>query len=258
MHVLDTIRDAWAAAGWTNIAVTFVTLVLTYTIFSMMGFGSAVIAAPVLALRMQLTTIVPLLALLDLTAALINTGQLGRKIDKKELLLLTPFMAVGSVVGVFLLISVAPSRLMLGFGLFVIAYSMYRLFAKTRPRQLGRLWVLPFGLIGGFFSGMFGSGGFIYSVYLSHRLKDKDIIRATMTAMTGISTLYRVGIFLAIGKYADLGLIMLAAFGLPALALGIYCGHHITLRISYEQFLRILCLMLIATGGSLVWRALHM
>jgi hypothetical protein len=118
--------------------------------------------------------------------------------------------------------------------------------------------VLPFGLIGGVFSGMFGSGGFIYSVYLSHRLKDKDIIRATMTAMTGISTLYRVGIFLAIGKYADLGLIMLAAFGLPALALGIYCGHHITLRISYEQFLRILCLMLIATGGSLVWRALHM
>jgi uncharacterized membrane protein YfcA len=257
MYVLETLRDAWSATGWANVAITFATLVLTYAIFSMVGFGSAVIAAPILALRMHLTTIVPLLSLLDLAAALANTGKLGRKIDKKEIAFLTPLMAGGSAVGIFLLISTAPNRLMFGFGVLVIAYSLYRLFAGTSARHFGGLWVVPFGLIGGLLSGMFGSGGFIFSVYLSHRLKDKDVIRATMTAMTGLSSLFRVCVFLAIGTYTDLGLLALAAFGLPALAVGIYCGHHITLRMSYEQFLRTLCLMLIATGSSLIWRALH-
>lgn len=257
MYVLEMLRDAWVAAGWANVAITFVTLVLTYTIFSMVGFGSAVVAAPILAFRMHLTTIVPLLSLLDLTAALVNTGKLSRKIDKMEIVFLTPLMAGGSTVGIFLLISTAPNRLMFWFGVLVIIYSLYRLFARTNPYHFGSLWVVPFGLIGGLLSGVFGSGGFIFSVYLSHRLRDKDVIRATMTAITALSSLFRVCVFLAIGTYTDLGLLALAAFGLPALAIGIYCGHHITLRMSYEQFLRMLCLVLIATGGTLIWRALH-
>jgi uncharacterized membrane protein YfcA len=104
---------------------------------------------------------------------------------------------------------------------------------------------------------MFGSGGFIFSIYLSHRLDDKHRIRATMTAMTAISTFFRAAVFLMIGTYADRELLTLVTFGLPAVVLGIFCGRHIALRISHTQFLRILCLMLIATGGSLVRRSLH-
>ncbi len=104
---------------------------------------------------------------------------------------------------------------------------------------------------------MFGSGGFIFSIYLNHRLNDKHSIRATMTAMTAISTFFRATVFLLVGRYADRRLLTLAAFGLPAVILGLYCGHRIALRISHEQFLRVLCLMLIATGGSLIWRSLH-
>jgi uncharacterized membrane protein YfcA len=257
MHILQTIDGAWRAAGWADALITFLTLAATYTVFTMVGFGSAIIAAPVLALRLQLTTVVPLLSLLDLCAAVINTSQLGRKIAMREILLLVPLMAAGSSVGIYLLMSVPPARLMLGLGVLVIGYAFYRLFARTMLRQLSAVWVLPFGLIGGVLSGMFGSGGFVYSIYLSHRLTDKDVIRATMTAMTGLSTLYRAAVFLIIGSYADPQLLVLGAFGLPALAIGVYCGHHITLRMSHDQFLRIICLMLIATGSSLIWRALH-
>ncbi len=257
MHIVQMIDDAWRAAGWADALITFVTLAATYTVFTMVGFGSAIIAAPVLALRLQLTTVVPLLSLLDLCAAAYNTGQLGRKIAMREILLLVPLMAAGSTLGIYLLMSVPPARLMLGLGVLVIAYALYRLLAPATMRQFGAVWVLPFGLIGGVLSGMFGSGGFVYSIYLSHRSTDKDVIRATMTAMTGLSTLYRATVFLLIGSYADPQLLALVIFGLPALAIGVYCGHHITLRMSYEQFVRLICLMLIATGGSLIWRALH-
>src|SRR6202007_573680 len=102
----------------TIIAIAFAILSVTYTIFSMMGFGSAVIAAPVLALRLPLTTVVPLLSLLDFAAALINTGRLSKKVDKSELLRLVPLMAVGSSLGVALLMSVPSKRLVFRFGVF--------------------------------------------------------------------------------------------------------------------------------------------
>ena len=74
MLLIDAIRATWPDLEWTNFVVAFVTIAVTYTIFAMMGFGSALIAAPVLALRIPLTSVVPLLAVLDLTAALVNIG----------------------------------------------------------------------------------------------------------------------------------------------------------------------------------------
>jgi uncharacterized membrane protein YfcA len=73
-----------------------------------------------------------------------------------------------------------------------------------------------------------------------------------------LSTLTRVIMFIAIGVLTDFKLLLLAAIAIPALSVGIFLGHHITLRISHEQFLRILCMMLIGTGSSLIWRALHL
>jgi hypothetical protein len=51
---------------------------------------------------------------------------------------------------------------------------------------------------------MFGSGGFVYAIYLSRRLNDKDAIRATQSALIGLGTLTRVLLFLAVGIYSDL------------------------------------------------------
>ncbi len=37
--------------------------------------------------------------------------------------------------------------------------------------------------------------------------------------------------------------------------IGLYAGHHITLHMTREQFLRVLSLVLIATGTTLILRA---
>ncbi len=48
---------------------------------------------------------------------------------------------------------------------------------------------------------MFGSGGFIYAMYLSRRLDDKDAMRATQSALIALSTFTRVVIFALAGIY---------------------------------------------------------
>jgi uncharacterized protein len=241
--------------GWIDLAFAFVALTVAYAIFGIAGFGSALIAAPLLAHKLPLTSIVPLLALLDFAAAGINGFRLRADVAKRELCWLVPLMIVGSVVGIALLISL-PGRLMIFLlGLFVLAYGVRGLWMRsTGTGRLSFGWVWPFGLVGGLVSGMFGSGGFIYSIFLSRRLEGKDAMRATQSVLIGLSTLTRVVIFAVLGVYHDVHLLLLALSGLPALLLGLYIGQLLTDRLSLPQFIRVLHFILVATGCSLIWR----
>ncbi len=238
------------------VAIAFPTLAVAYTIFGIAGFGTALIAAPVLAQIMPVSSIVPLLALLDCAAAIINGVRLSDRIVKSEMAVLVPLMIAGSLVGAWLLLVIPPQPMMLALGVFVVGYAVYALMTPPVRQGLAKIWVLPFGGIGGIFSGMFGSGGFVYAMYLSRRLADKDAMRATQNALLSLSNLTRVVIFLLAGIYSDWTLPVLALMLAPAMLIGIYAGHHITLRITRDQFLRILYIILIATGSVLMVRAL--
>lgn len=239
-----------------TLALAIPTLAIAYIIFGIAGFGTALIAAPVLAQILPVSAIVPLLALLDCLAAIVNGVKLGDKIAKREMMWLVPLMIAGSLLGAWLLLVIPPKPMMLALGIFVVGYALYALFAPVSRVGLKQAFVVPFGLIGGIFSAMFGSGGFIYAMYLSRRLDDKDAMRATQSALIALSTFTRVVIFALAGVYADLKLLMLALALVPAMLIGLYLGHHITLRMTREQFLRVLNFVLIATGSTLILRAL--
>ena len=241
---------------WIDLAFTFVALTVAYAIFGIAGFGSALIAAPLLVHKLPLTSVVPLLTLLDFSAASINGFNLRANVARRELLWLLPFMIVGSVVGITLLMTLPGQLLIFLLGLFVLSYGLRGLFVGSdSPGKLGFGWVCPFGLVGGLVSGMFGSGGFIYSIFLSRRLEEKDAIRATQSVLIGLSTLTRLTIFAVAGVYNDLNLLLLALCGLPALLLGLYVGQLLTKRLSLPQFIRVLYFILVATGLTLIWRA---
>ena len=239
-----------------TLAIALPILAIAYIIFGIAGFGTALIAAPVLAQTLPVSAIVPLLALLDCLAAIVNGVKLSDKIARREMMWLVPLMIAGSLVGAWLLLVIPPKPMMLALGIFVVGYALYALFTPAARVGLKQVFVVPFGLIGGIFSAMFGSGGFIYAMYLSRRLEDKDAMRATQSALIALSTFTRVVIFALAGVYADFKLLALALLLVPAMLIGLYVGHHITLRMTREQFLRVLNFVLIATGTALILRAL--
>ena len=233
---------AWLQAQWVDVVIVWITLAVSYIIFGIAGFGAVLLAAPVLAHRMPLAAIVPLLSLLDFSAAVVNGVKLRENIDRRELFWLVPLMVIGSLAGITLLLSVPANYMVFALGVFTTTYAVYGLWAPSIRAHLGRVWVFPFGLVGGLFSGMFGTGGFLYAIYLSRRLADKDAIRATMSMLVGLSATTRLTVFFAAGVFADLKLILLAAVSLPAMLIGIFLGHRITLGLSREQFMRVLYL----------------
>jgi uncharacterized membrane protein YfcA len=80
-------------------------IALAYIVFGIAGFGTALVAGPILLLFMPLSKIVPLLVLLDFVAAFGNLLPSRRDIAKPELLRLLPCMAVGCTLGVIFLLN---------------------------------------------------------------------------------------------------------------------------------------------------------
>ncbi len=241
---------------WITFAVAVPTLAAAYVIFGITGFGTSLIAAPVLAQVMPVATIVPMLALLDCLAAIVNGVKLSDKIARREMIWLIPLLIGGSLVGGYLLLVIPPRPMMLALGVFVIGYAIWSLASPSFKGKLGQPWVIPFGAIGGVFSAMFGSGGFIYAIYLSRRLDDKDAVRATMSVLIALAAFTRLVIFASAGLYTTLELPLMAALLVPAMLAGLYAGHRITLRMSRERFIRVLSMVLVVTGATLVVRAL--
>lgn len=225
-----------------------------YVVFGIAGFGTALVAGPVLIHFMPLSWIIPLLVLLDFVAAFGNWLPARKAVARHELLRLLPCMAVGCTAGVVFLLQLKSDVLLLLMGLFVSGYALYSLAVKVRPQRLNAWWALPAGTVGGLFGALFGSGGFLYALYLNARLTSTEQARATQSALISCSTVVRLSLFLLAGVYADRALLMLALLLLPVMAAGLWIGRRLTRRLSREAFIRLVTWLVLASGLALLGR----
>ena len=232
-------------------------ITLAYVVFGLVGFGSTLVSAPLLAHLLPVSTVVPALALTDLVASWSNGWRLSEHVVRRELWRLVPALMAGSVLGAWLLFTLPVKLLMPLLGAFVVLYALNGLRPKQAVRTpLAPRWAWWYGAVGGLFSALFGAGGWVYAIYLSRRLEDVQQIRATQTAVLIFSSMIRVGLFLAAGRLLEPQLLWLVLCLLPAVALGVYIGHHISQRLDRQRFLQLLNGVLLLTGSSLLLRSL--
>lgn len=237
-----------------QLALVWVGVAVAYIIFGVAGFGTALVAGPLLALFVPVPTIVPMMALLDFGASGTNMLRDGKSADLSEVKRLVPLMALGSLGGAAILLLGRPDTLQLALGVFAIAYALYILSGYKSDARFTPRAAVPFGLVGGVFSALFGSGGFVYSIYLAGRLETPGSIRVTTSTLLGASTLLRVVIFGLVGVYANRSLLAMALLLLPAMLIGTSVGRHITLKLSRTQFLRLVSVVVLCSGVALVVR----
>lgn len=235
-----------------DLAVIFATVIGAYVIFGMVGFGTALIASPILLNFMSLSEIIPLLALLDMFAAISNMIKDGKSANFVEIKNMFPYMALGILVGFFILMNFNPKSLLLAFGIFIIGYSLYSLSGFKAQREFTTKHAIPFGFFGGLFGVIFGSGGFLYALYLGKRMDNPNLARITQTTLIGFSTFCRFGLFAFSGVYFSAKLLSLFALILPAMLIGMFIGKRITLRLSKAQFLKIINILILASGIAIV------
>jgi uncharacterized protein len=231
-------------------------VVVAYVVLAIGGFGSALMSIPLLALMLPVKLVVPLVLVVDFIATATSGMRFRRDVALGELKPLLPWTALGLIAGVTLLVRLPQHWVLLALGLFIFGYAIYSLAYHERTSTCSRWWSIPTGLSGGVISGLFGMGGPMYVVYLARRIAEPARLRATLSTIFSLNAAARLTLFLFSGLLLQLEVWIAALYLLPFMALGLYVGHRIHLRLDRTQIARLVSLLLLGTGVSILWKAL--
>lgn len=226
-----------------------------YTVFGITAFGAALVSVPVLSHFYPLDFVLPMCTMLDVSAALAMGTRVSREADLRELKWLAPMAVLGAVLGVTLLVSLPRQATLAAFGTFLLVYGIYMLRQGGGPGvRVSRGWGPVAGIVGGTMGTLFGAAGPAYAIYLSRRLPDKHQLRTTLSTMVLISTTSRALVF-AVGGLLLADRLLMYVILLPFALLGFWIGSRLHGRISRDQVLRLMSVLLLLMGISLLKRA---
>ena len=116
---------------------------LAYFIRGIAGFGSGLIAVPLLALFLPLTFVVPVILLLDFTASLVMGGLDFKRVQWREIAVLIPFTLIGVVVGTQLLVNLPMTPMLLILAAFILVFAIRSLLNLKGEKPISRGWAVP-------------------------------------------------------------------------------------------------------------------
>lgn len=225
-------------------------VLLAYWVRGMAGFGSGLIAVPLLTLMWPVTLVVPIVVALDyLGSALQGIGNADR-VAWREQAVLIPLMIVGVAGGVWALSAVPTTVLARVLGGFVIAYAIYQMLPLPELRA-SRAAATYCGFLGGLVGTLFGTGGPFYVIYLNLRGLDRTVFRATFAMNFLIDGGVRLAAFVGAGLYSrqTLGYLLAAV---PVAGAGLFVGGRIQTGFSPRAFQIVIRLLLLTSGVALL------
>lgn len=232
-------------------------ILAAYFIRGISGFGSGLIAVPLLALFLPLTFAVPLVLVTDFSASLALGTHVRRQVRWDEIKPLLPFSLIGVIFGTILLVNLPRTPLLLTLGLVVLIFGARNVLNLHGTRAISKFWAAPTGLLGGGIGALFGTGGPPYVIYLNHRIHDKGELRASFSGLFLIEGAIRIVTFLVSGLLLQLDLVFALAMALPLVALGLFLGHRVHVGLTHAQMQRIIGFILLVSGTSLLWKGLQ-
>lgn len=226
-------------------------LALAFFIRGIAGFGSGLIAIPILTLMLPLSLVVPVMVMLDYIASLSHGLKNRDEIRWKEILPMIPFSIAGVVIALFFLSNADAMMLIKALGVFIILFALYTLSGFTPKSGAAKGWGAMAGLSGGLIGTLFGTGGPLYVTYFKARGLDKGAFRASLAVTFLLDGAGRLIGFASTGFF-NKEFFTLIAMALPIMAVFMYIGGHVHTRITQLQFQRGISVLLICSGVVLL------
>lgn len=239
-----------------DIALTALVVYAAFVVRGMSGFGSSLVAMPLLAFIMPIHTAVPLMGLLVFVLFWFLLVRDRHDVIWREVwLLLAPTLA-GVAAGIYFFSSLGNPLLLKFLGVVTIAYAVYALAVQRTGLPQARCsqrWAIPAGFASSFIDTLVGggSGGTMIVIYLHLRGVGKMEFRATAAMLWFFEMSARVFGYTVAGYYTA-NTLMLVALMLPVMWFATWCGERIHSRISQQTFSRLLAALLIASGVMLL------
>ncbi len=235
---------------WQTIYLT-ACLFLSCVTESALGFGSALIAMPLLALALDLKTASPLMAMVSVVLSTTVLLRNWRHVAFKGIGPLLAGAVPGIPLGMLLLKGTHQDLLKIVLALIIIGFALYRLAGPELP-TVTRAWpAYLFGFCSGILGGAYNTGGPPVVIYASLKRWEPAVFRASLLAFFLASAVvinishYRSG-------YWTPTVFHYFFTALPVLLAGILLGNRLHHRIQPGKFDRIVLVLLIAIGLSLL------
>ncbi len=223
-----------------------------YFVRGIAGFGSALIAVPLLTLRLDFIVVVPLIAVLDYLSSVGQGLKDRRHISFADLWPLLPFTFCGVGLGVYLLSRLETRIMALCLAGFIISFALYSIL-PLQVRRGGRKWAVPAGFMGGLVGAIFGTGGPFYVIYFRLRGLDKTKFRATISASFVVDGSLRIfGFVMSHALHLKLFVVILCT--IPLIWFGMSAGGKIHTKMSQQSFVKMVSLILFGSGVALLWK----
>ena len=222
-----------------------------YIVRGIAGFGSGLIAIPLLAFFLPLSVAVPIVVLLDYLSSFSQGMKNHEAVEWKEIIPLLPYTLIGIFTALFVFKYVDANLLPKIMGAFISVFAVYTLLSVSVKSGYSRKWAAPAGGFGGLIGTLFGTGGPFYVIYLKLRGLDKTRFRATFAAIFIMDGTVRLFGYIGLGFFNGRTL-PLVAVTIPVMAVALWLGGRIHTSLSQEAFQRAISVLLIASGFVLI------
>ena len=184
---------------------------------------------------------------------MIVTIQNLKYIHLKQLGIMLAFMIAGMIPGVWLFDRLPTKALMIIYGVIVVLIGLDKLF-RTNSQELKKPWNYVALLFAGVMQGMFTSGGPFLALYATTAMKDKKEFRATVSSIWAVLNIYLMFNMFRSGMYTGY-VLKLTGFSMIPVFAAIWIGNRINHRIDQKTFLKLVYVLLMISGGTLLFTA---
>ena len=219
------------------------------------GFGSILLALPLLTIFLDIKTVIPLAALHGLLTTVILLIELRKHLDWQKILPLFVGSIPGIPIGVFFLKNMNTDTIQLTMGLILVSYALFSLFYQPVIWEMKMAGVSLVGFFAGCLGGALGAAGPPVIVYTSLQPWTKDKIKATLQGFYVASGLIVV-LLHALNGLTTVPVLWYFLISMPALVLGTYFGSFFYGRISEKTYKRTMFILLALLGAFLTYGVL--
>ena len=239
-------------------AYVLVVIFVATLIRSTFGFGEALVAVPLLALRLPVNIAAPLAVLVSTIIAGVVLVQDWRHVELRSATGLILSALPGIPFGVLLLAWGNQHLVKSILGILIIGFSIYSLAASTARRlsedHYG--WLLGCGFLSGVLGGAYGMNGPPLAIYGALRRWTPQHFRATLQGYFLPASLAGLMGYAALGLWTG-ALTRYFLLSLPAVAAATLLGRVINQRMKGAGFFRFVYVGLIAVEGLLLVQAMR-
>lgn len=241
---------------WVTLHVLAVVFLATL-IRSTLGFGEALVAVPLLALRLPVQVAAPLAVLVSITVAAIVMVQDWRRVHFRAAGWLAAWTMLGIPLGLWMLTSVNERAVKATLAAVIIAFALWSLLNRV-PFSLSRDrfgWLAGFGVLAGVLGGAYGMNGPPLVVYGSLRRWSAEQFRATLqgyflpASLAGMCGYWLAGLWVP-------AVTRLYLLSLPMTIAATLLGRVLHARIPARAFFAYVYLGLLAIGVVLMGQAI--